>query len=87
MVDNTKKAIHYLARSPLLQGVSEENLQLLDPPPELIFLKEGETLIRKCEQNWDRDTGFGSQPIPPRVIPGAGSGATAGTASNRENGH
>ena len=88
MTDNTQRAIHYLARSPLLQGVSEEILKLLDPPPETIFLKAGDTLIRKGEENSDyfvlvsgRLCAFdeeGGRLVPQLVIhPGEGVGEIA----------
>src|SRR5262245_32818522 len=53
MLDSRKKAIHHLAQSPLLRGVSDDVFQWLDPPPETIFLKAGDTLMRKGEANWD----------------------------------
>ncbi|HXJ40309.1 MAG TPA: cyclic nucleotide-binding domain-containing protein, partial [Bryobacteraceae bacterium] len=52
-LDITRRAIHYLSQSRLFQGVSVETLELLDPPPEIIFLKAGDTLIRKGEENAD----------------------------------
>src|SRR5689334_22175740 len=53
MLDSRKRAIHYLAQSPLLRGINEECFQWLDPPPEIIFLKAGDTLMRQNEANWD----------------------------------
>src|SRR5215831_4139128 len=53
MSDTTERAIRYLSRSPLLQGVSEEILRIIEPPPELLSLKAGETLIRQDEKNTD----------------------------------
>src|SRR5215471_17852225 len=53
MSEATERAIHYLVRSPLLQGVSERVLRLTTPPPEMISLRAGETLIRQGDQNTD----------------------------------
>jgi len=53
MSESIERAIRYLAQSPLLHGVSEDVLRILDPPPEMIFLKSGETLIRQADENTD----------------------------------
>src|SRR6476620_620283 len=49
----TEKAIRYLTQSPLLNGVSEEVLRVIDPPPEIISLRAGETLIKEGELSTD----------------------------------
>ncbi len=53
MSESTERAIRYLSRSPLLQGVSEEVLRIIEPPPEMISLKAGDTLIRQDEESTD----------------------------------
>lgn len=47
------RAIKQLRKSPLLAGVSEEALLKIEPPPEIIRLRAGETLIRQGDTDSD----------------------------------
>ena len=49
----SEKALRYLSQSPVLSGVAIEELRALDPPPEVITLRKGETLIRQDERGTD----------------------------------
>ncbi|MCI0366386.1 MAG: patatin-like phospholipase domain-containing protein [Phycisphaerales bacterium] len=89
MSDAFEKAILYLTRSPLLRGVSEEILRSLDPPPEVVFLRAGETLIRQGDESSDyfllisgrlhvfaESEGGNLKPIV-NILPGEGVGEVA----------
>lgn len=47
------QAIEYLKRSPLLAEVCEEDLRNIQPPPEIIKLAAGETLMRQGDTDSD----------------------------------
>lgn len=46
-------ALEHLLRSELLRGVSEADLRSIEPPPEMLFLGPGETLIRQGDEGTD----------------------------------
>jgi NTE family protein len=85
MSESTERSIRYLARSPLFSGVEEDVLRSADPPPEMISLQAGDTLIREGELSTDyfvlvsgrlrafRESGGRLKPIG-EILPGEGVG-------------
>jgi NTE family protein len=49
----SEKALRYLSQSPILRDVGVEELSALDPPPEVIHLRAGETLFRQGAEDAD----------------------------------
>jgi NTE family protein len=52
-LDHRESAIEFLLRSALLYGVSEADLRSIEPPPEMVFLEPGETLIEQGAEDTD----------------------------------
>ena len=85
----SEKALRYLSQSPILRDVGVEELSALDPPPEVIHLRAGETLFRQGAEEADYFVlitgrlsvfrhGESGQWMPVgRILPGEGVGEMA----------